>query len=107
MSVAVSRLAPPTVVELLLQRAADRPDLRLFTFLDEDGQEAQQLTCGELDRRARAIAAQLQERFQEDARELGISHWTVVPCLALTFLFGPAGWLLYTILRSIRRTGSN
>ncbi len=43
----------------------------------------------------------------QDAREHGIPYWTVVPCLALTFLFGPAGWLLYTILRSIRRTGSN
>ena len=42
----------------------------------------------------------------QDAREHGIPHWTVVPCLALTFLFGPSGWLLYTILRSIRRTGS-
>jgi hypothetical protein len=40
----------------------------------------------------------------QDAREHGIPHWMVVPCLALTFLFGPAGWLLYTILRSVRRT---
>jgi|HubBroStandDraft_1064217.scaffolds.fasta_scaffold242034_2 hypothetical protein len=39
----------------------------------------------------------------EDARTHGIPHWMVVPCLALTFLFGPAGWLLYTILRSTRR----
>jgi hypothetical protein len=30
-----------------------------------------------------------------DARERGIPHLLVVPCLALTFLFGPAGWLLY------------
>ena len=43
----------------------------------------------------------------QDAREHGIPHWTVVPCLALTFLFGPAGWLLYTILRSTRRIGPN
>jgi len=43
----------------------------------------------------------------QDAREHGIPHWTVVPCLALTFLFGPAGWLLYTIRRSTRRIGSN
>jgi len=42
----------------------------------------------------------------EDARQRGIPHLMVVPCLLLTFLFGPAGWLLYTILRSIRRTGS-
>ena len=42
----------------------------------------------------------------QDARERGIPHLLVVPCLALTFLFGPAGWLLYTVVRSIRRTRS-
>ena len=42
----------------------------------------------------------------QDAREREIPHLLVVPCLALTFLFGPAGWLLYTVVRSIRRTGS-
>jgi len=30
-----------------------------------------------------------------DAARRGVPHWLVVPCLALTFLFGPAGWLLY------------
>jgi hypothetical protein len=35
-----------------------------------------------------------------DARERGVRHWLVVPCLALTFLFGPAGWLLYVGLRT-------
>jgi hypothetical protein len=30
-----------------------------------------------------------------DARERGVPHPVVLPCLALTFLFGPAGWLLY------------
>ena len=39
-----------------------------------------------------------------DARSLGISHWLVVPCLFLTFMFGPVGWLLYTIIRSVRAT---
>jgi len=34
-----------------------------------------------------------------DARTRGLSHALVLPCLALTFLFGPAGWLLYVILR--------
>jgi hypothetical protein len=43
----------------------------------------------------------------QDARERGISHLLVFPCLALTFLFGPAGWLLYTVVRSIRRNGSH
>ena len=40
-----------------------------------------------------------------DARLLGISHWLVLPCLLLTFLFGPAGWLLYTILRTWSTSG--
>jgi hypothetical protein len=30
-----------------------------------------------------------------DARERGLPHVLVVPCLLLTFMFGPAGWLLY------------
>lgn len=33
------------------------------------------------------------------ARTEGIPHWAVVPCLALTFLFGPAGLLAFAILR--------
>jgi ABA DEFICIENT 4-like len=37
-----------------------------------------------------------------DARSRGIHHWLVVPCLILTFLFGPAGWLLYMAMRSPR-----
>ena len=35
-----------------------------------------------------------------DARDRGIAHIFVVPCLILTFLFGPAGWLLYLGIRS-------
>jgi Domain of unknown function (DUF4281) len=35
-----------------------------------------------------------------DARERGVHHLLVVPCLILTFLFGPAGWLLYFGVRS-------
>ena len=34
-----------------------------------------------------------------DARTRGLSHAHVLPCLALTFLFGPSGWMLYLILR--------
>ena len=37
-----------------------------------------------------------------DARDHGIPHLLVLPCLALTFLFGPAGWLLYLALRTSR-----
>jgi hypothetical protein len=35
-----------------------------------------------------------------DARDRGISHLAVLPCLLLTFLFGPAGWLLYLGVRT-------
>jgi hypothetical protein len=35
-----------------------------------------------------------------DARERGIPHLAVVPCLVLTFMFGPAGWLAYSGLRA-------
>lgn len=35
----------------------------------------------------------------KDAQANGISHWFVIPCLVLTFLFGPIGFLLYNILR--------
>ena len=37
-----------------------------------------------------------------DASAHGIPHLLVVPCLVLTFLFGPAGWLLYMGLRALR-----
>jgi hypothetical protein len=39
-----------------------------------------------------------------DSHEHGVSHWLVVPCLVLTFLFGPAGWLLY---RGVRRVSTS
>ena len=34
-----------------------------------------------------------------DARARGISHWLVLPCLFLTFMLGPVGFLLYCALR--------
>jgi hypothetical protein len=37
-----------------------------------------------------------------DAASRGIPHWMVVPCLVLTFLFGPAGWLVYQAVRSYK-----
>jgi prepilin signal peptidase PulO-like enzyme (type II secretory pathway) len=37
-----------------------------------------------------------------DARTRGIPNVLVLPCLVLTFLFGPAGWLLYVTARSVR-----
>jgi hypothetical protein len=35
-----------------------------------------------------------------DAQRIGVAHYLTVPCLLLTFLFGPAGWLLYILIRS-------
>jgi hypothetical protein len=37
----------------------------------------------------------------QDAQARGIPHLLVVPCLVVTFLFGPAGWLLYKGLASV------
>lgn len=37
-----------------------------------------------------------------DARERGVPHLLVVPCLFLTFMFGPAGWMLYQGIRQVR-----
>lgn len=34
-----------------------------------------------------------------DARRLRIPHLTVVPCLFLTLMLGPVGWLCYFVLR--------
>lgn len=34
-----------------------------------------------------------------DAQRVGLHHLLVVPCLVLTFIFGPAGLLLYFVLR--------
>ena len=36
-----------------------------------------------------------------DARERGVPHLALVPCLLLTCLFGPAGWLLYLLARRV------
>lgn len=33
-----------------------------------------------------------------DSQRRGLPHLLMVPCLLLTFLFGPGGWLLYVLL---------
>jgi hypothetical protein len=35
-----------------------------------------------------------------DAQRVGLRHIFVVPCLVLTFMFGPVGLLLYFVLRA-------
>jgi hypothetical protein len=37
--------------------------------------------------------------MSRDALQAGVSRLLVAPCLLLTYLFGPAGWLLYLLLR--------
>ena len=38
-----------------------------------------------------------------DARNNGISHFLVIPCLVLTFMLGPVGLLLYMAIRAAMR----
>ena len=40
-----------------------------------------------------------------DSQQRAIPHLLVVPCLILTFLFGPAGWLVYVAIRTVHRRG--
>ena len=37
---------------------------------------------------------------EADARARGVPRLLLLPCLALTFLFGPAGWLAYQAVRA-------
>lgn len=38
----------------------------------------------------------------ERAEKIGLPHIFVVPCLALTFLFGPLGLLLFLLIQSLK-----
>ncbi|MCI0637021.1 MAG: hypothetical protein L0206_24360, partial [Actinobacteria bacterium] len=59
-----------TLVDLLRRRASLRPEHPLYTYLaDGDGQEVT-ISCAELDRRARAIASELQGRVKPGDRVL-------------------------------------
>jgi hypothetical protein len=40
-----------------------------------------------------------------DSQQAGIAHALLLPCLFLTFLFGPVGLLLYLALRTWKRGG--
>jgi len=37
----------------------------------------------------------------QDAKKRGINRWVILPCLLGTFMLGPAGLLLYIIIRTI------
>ena len=38
-----------------------------------------------------------------DAQRVGVPHWLVLPCLFLTLMLGPVGWLAYIVLRGAWR----
>ena len=61
---------PTTLLELLRQRAFQQPHKRAYTFLADGEVEEAQLTYGELDRAARAIAVSLQSYAEVGDRVL-------------------------------------
>jgi amino acid adenylation domain-containing protein len=58
------------LVELLRGRAAEQPERNIYTFLAESTGAETDLSFGELDRRARAVAAWLQQADATDSRVL-------------------------------------
>jgi hypothetical protein len=40
-----------------------------------------------------------------DAQKRGFSHWLLIPCLLLTFIYGPIGLMAYLGLRLILKKG--
>jgi len=40
-----------------------------------------------------------------DAQRRGLSHWAVIPCLIVTLVFGPIGFLLYLAIRAATGKG--
>lgn len=65
-----ARSGASSLVEVLRYRAGERPDGTLFRFLERGEVEAEALTYGELDLRARAVAASLQARVEPGDRAL-------------------------------------
>jgi acyl-CoA synthetase (AMP-forming)/AMP-acid ligase II len=66
-----ARLAAlPSLTELLHYRAAEQPDDPGYILLSDRGREDSRITFGELERRARAVAASLAERAAPGERAL-------------------------------------
>src|SRR5919206_903896 len=61
---------PQTLIELLRSRVHEQSDRLAYTFLVDEGVVEHTLTYGELDRRARAIAARLQSIVEVGDRVL-------------------------------------
>jgi amino acid adenylation domain-containing protein len=68
--VSEERTGITTLVDLLRRRADDLAEQPAFIFLTDGETEASELTYGELDRRARAIAARLQSLGAQGARAI-------------------------------------
>lgn len=39
---------------------------------------------------------------REESQRIGLSRWLLAPCLFLTFMLGPIGWLAFMAVRSFR-----
>ena len=63
-----------TLVDLLRRRATDHPASVLYTFLPDGEAPSGRLTCGALDRQARAIAARLRSAVDEGERAVILYH---------------------------------
>ncbi|MDT9687023.1 amino acid adenylation domain-containing protein [Streptomyces sp. P9(2023)] len=61
---------PSSIVDLLRSRAAQQPDRLAYVFLDSHGEEESRLTYGQLDHRARVVAATLQGESKTGDRVL-------------------------------------
>jgi amino acid adenylation domain-containing protein len=61
---------PATLADLLRARAAEHPEREAYLFLVDGEEEGARLTWGELDRRARAVAAVLRESLRPGDRAL-------------------------------------
>jgi acyl-CoA synthetase (AMP-forming)/AMP-acid ligase II len=66
----LDRTAVASLVDLLRAKAADDPDRRAFTFLDDNEEEAASLTFRELEDRACALGAMLQRIGASGSRAL-------------------------------------
>src|SRR5580765_3465345 len=67
---AVNSQMSSNLVELLRGRAAEQPERNIYTFLADSTGAEMDLSFGELDRQARAVAAWLQEAGATDGRVL-------------------------------------
>ncbi len=46
------------------------------------------------------LLVQLWERAEAD--RIGMSRWVLAPCMFMTLMLGPVGWLLFMVARAIR-----